>query len=549
MGNIRRWADVRPSADLAREYRGLGLWRDATPVADLRRWARETPDAVAITAYTAGSGVRRMTYREYADQVDRVVAVLAGLGVGPGQVVAVQLPSRWELNAVVLACARLGATVAPVMPAVGARELERILARLEPVAYVTTEEWGGYQYSAVLSDIADLLPAVKHRIIVGGRTRPGEIDLARATEQANPGEAGTGDAAEDPDRVSMVLFTSGTTGNPKAALHTFNTFYGGYRPLVERMGLTSADVMYIPHALAHVAGQIEGNMLPLYVGAEALLIDTWDPDTVVGLLAQYRATTFVGAPFFVDGITEAVRRRNQKLPSLRQVITGSTVVPASLPGTVSDVLGVTLRDTWGMTEVGLVTLTSADGDPPDWAARSIGRPNEGLEIELRSDGEISPEHPARMFVRGPSVCLSTVDRDTGELDVLAERDNRWYDTGDLAVPDGRGGTRVVGRAADRIGGLTMIPVADVEDALRDHPDIVDAALIGHGTANQEACAVVVSARPLTLEEVREYLSGIAMTETYHPVRLELVERLPRNSMGKVDKHHLRTWLGTLDDEA
>jgi cyclohexanecarboxylate-CoA ligase len=487
-----------------------------------------------------------MTYREYADQVKRVIAVLADLEVGPGQVVAVQLPSRWELNAVVLACARLGATVAPVMPAVRARELERILARLEPVAYVTTEEWGGYKYSAVLSDVADRLPAVKHRIIVGGRIRPGEIDLARAMEQANPGETGTGDAAEDPDRVSIVLFTSGTTGNPKAALHTFNTFYGGYKPSVERMGLTSADVMYIPHALAHVAGQVEGNMLPLYVGAEALLIDTWDPDTVVGLLAEYRATTFVGAPFFVDGIIEAVRRRHQKLSSLRQVITGSTVVPASLPGTVSHVLGVTLRDTWGMTEVGLVTLTSADQDPPDWAARSIGTPNEGLEIELRSDGDISPEHPARMFVRGPSVCLATMGRDTGVLDVLAERDDRWYDTGDLAIPDGRGGTRVVGRAADRIGALTMIPAADVEDALQGHPDIVDAALVACGPGNQLACAVVVSPKPLTLQEVRAYLDSIAMTETYQPVRLELVEQLPRNSMGKVDKHYLRTWLGTLD---
>jgi cyclohexanecarboxylate-CoA ligase len=211
------------------------------------------------------------------------------------------------------------------------------------------------------------------------------------------------------------------------------------------------------------------------------------------------------------------------------------------------VFGVTLQDVWGMTELGLVTLTSADQDPPDWAARSIGTPNEGLDIELRSDREISPEHPARMFVRGPSVCLATMGRDTGELDILAERDDSWYDTGDLAIPDGRGGTRVVGRAADRIGGVIMIPVADVEDALREHPDIVDATLIGYGTGNELACAVVVSPKPLTLEDVRVYLDSIAMTQTYQPTRLELVEQLPRNSMGKVDKHQLRTWLGALDE--
>ncbi|HEY6494785.1 MAG TPA: AMP-binding protein [Trebonia sp.] len=544
MENDKPWAGLRPSADLARTYREAGLWRDATPAADLGRWARETPDAVAVTAHTAGSGIRRLTYREYADQVDRAAMVLAGLGVGPGQVVAVQLPNWWQLNAVVLACARLGATIAPVMTTVRARELERILSRLEPVAYVTTETWNGYEHAAALAAIADRLPAVKHRIIVGGQAAPGEIDLARRMEQADPRAARTSDAAGDPDRVSMILFTSGTTGSPKAAMHSFNTFYAGYRPSAARRGLTSADVMYIPHALAHVAGQIEGNMFPLYLGAEALLIDTWDPDNVVGLLAAYGATTVVGAPFFLDGITEAVARRDQKLPSLRQVITGATVVPASLPGIVSGTLGVTLQGTWGMTEVGLPTLTSADQDPPDWAARSIGTPNRALEIELRSDGEISPESPARMLVRGACACLATMGRDDGEIDVLAERDEGWYDTGDLAVPDGRGGTRVVGRAADRIGGLYMIPAADVEDALRGHPDITDAALVGYGPGNQLACAVVVSSKPLTLDEVRAYLDGIAMTETYQPARVELVERLPRNSMGKVDKNHLRTWLGT-----
>jgi cyclohexanecarboxylate-CoA ligase len=266
----------------------------------------------------------------------------------------------------------------------------------------------------------------------------------------------------------------------------------------------------------------------------------------VSLLAEYGATTYVGAPVFLDGIMEAAGRQNLKLPRFRQIVTGSTVVPASLPAAISDALGVTAQAAWGMTETGLVTLTSADEDPPDWAARSIGRPVEGLGIQLRSDGEISPEHPAEMFVRGPSVCLATVAGGTGELDVLAERDGGWYDTGDLAISDGRGGTRVVGRAADRIGGMFMIPVSDVEDALRGHPGIVDAALVGYGQGNELACAVVVGRKPLTLEEVREYLDSIAMTEMYQPARLELIDQLPRNAMGKVDKHRLRTWLGARD---
>jgi cyclohexanecarboxylate-CoA ligase len=125
--------------------------------------------------------------------------------------------------------------------------------------------------------------------------------------------------------------------------------------------------------------------------------------------------------------------------------------------------------------------------------------------------------------------------------LLAEHDDGWYDTGDLAVPDGRGGYRMAGRVADRIGGAFMIPVADVEDALRAHPDITDVAVVGHRD-NLEGCAVLVSAVPMTLDDVRSYLSGLGMTEWYWPTRVERIETLPRNHMGKVEKARMRAWL-------
>jgi cyclohexanecarboxylate-CoA ligase len=540
-GNTGPWADVRPSADLARRYRERGFWRDLTPAADLRRWARETPDAVAVAEYRAGSGMHRMTYREYAGRVDRVTAVLGELGVGQGNVVTVQLPNWWQLSAVVLACARLGAIAAPVLTTIRARELELMMSRLEPVAYVTTRTWDGYEHAAALAAIADRLPSVKHRIIVGGRTDPGEIDLAQRTEEADPGRAGEGLPAEDPDRVSIVLFTSGTTGNPKAVLHSFNTLYAGNTALGARGGLSPADALYTPHSLGHALGQIVA-MLSLCLGAQALITDTWEPEIATRLLEECGVTFVIGAPVFIEAITAAARQRSQKLPRLRQVIGVATAIPASLPGAVRADLGVTLEDGFGMTEIGAGSLTSADEDPPDWAAHSIGRPLECMEVDLRSDGEASEHNPARLFVRGANVALATMPRDGGEVTVLAEDNDGWYDTGDLALPDGRGGLRLAGRAADRIGGMFMIPAADVEDALRQHPDITDAALVGYGPSSELPAAVVVSSKPLTLAEVRGYLDGIGMTDWYQPTRLELVDQLPRNATGKVDKYHLRTWL-------
>jgi len=547
----KRWADVRPSADLAGRYRQLGFWRDATPAADLRRWASETPDAVALTVRTLATGSQRMTYREYADRVDRVTAVLAELGIGPGDIVVLQLPNWWQVNAVVLACARLGAIAAPFVTTIRARELELMLARLEPVAYVTTEAWDDYGHSAALASIADRLPAIKHRIIVGGGAAAGEIDLDQRSEQVSattlritqrPDEA-----AEDPDRVSIVLFTSGTTGVPKAVLHSFNTFYASHRPTGTRAGLSSRDVLFTPHAVGHVLGLHMLNMLPLYLGAQAFISDTWIPEASANLLAEHGVTYVIAAPVFIEAIAKAARRQHLRLPRLRHVCATATTVPSNLVDAVRDGLGHVLEAGWGMTETGGAFMTSGDVDPPDWAARSVGRPFECMEVELRSGGEASPHNPARLFVRGANVCLATMPRDGAAVTVLADgEDCAWYDTGDLVIPDGRGGLRMAGRAADRIGASLMIPVADVEDALRGHPDIDDLALVGYGPANELPCAVIVSQAPPTLEEVRDYLDGIGMTAWYQPQRLEVVDQLPRNSTGKVDKHGLRTWLATLD---
>ena len=162
---------------------------------------------------------------------------------------------------------------------------------------------------------------------------------------------------------------------------------------------------------------------------------------------------------------------------------------------------------------------------------------------MAAEAPVNEENPGRLMIRGASVCLGTVGRDSRTLQVLAEHDDGWYDTGDLTVPDGRGGYRLVGRASDRIGGAFMIPVADVEDALRAHPDIIDVAVVGYRD-NLEGCAVLVSTGPITLDDVRSYLSGLGMTEWYWPTRVERVEALPRNQMGKVERARLRTWLAS-----
>ena len=342
--------------------------------------------------------------------------------------------------------------------------------------------------------------------------------------------------------MALVLFTSGTTGEPKAVLRTLNNVYAQLVPKLPGPDGTKLR-RYTPQSLMHVLG-LWSVSLSLTTGGAALLVDRWEPRHVARLLAETGMEQVILVPSFLGEFLAVVREDGIRLPRLREITAGGTTVSPELVTETPEALGLPLLAQWGMTEGGLI-LTSPE-DPPDWAARSIGRPGAGTEAELRpvtAEAPVNEENPGRFMIRGASVCLGTVGRDSGTLQVLAEHDDGWYDTGDLTVPDGRGGYRLVGRASDRIGGAFMIPVADVEDALRAHPGIIDVAVVGWRD-NLEGCAVLVSTVPVTLDDVRSYLSGLGMTEWYWPTRVERVEALPRNPMGKVERARLRTWLAS-----
>ncbi|MFF1900577.1 AMP-binding protein [Streptomyces sp. NPDC058206] len=197
-------------------------WRSPSGAA-LRKWRDETPEALAVIAYRAGTGVRRLTYREFSDYVERFARELRELEVGPGQVVAMQLPNWWQVSALLLACGRVGAVVAPIMMTIGPRELERILSRLDASVCVTVDQWGDVQYSEAVAEMAPRLPKLRHRVVINGGDAPGgTVNFGRHFEETpweqQPGGF-LGALAEDPDRVAVVLFTSAAGNRGGAAEH------------------------------------------------------------------------------------------------------------------------------------------------------------------------------------------------------------------------------------------------------------------------------------------------------------------------------------------
>jgi cyclohexanecarboxylate-CoA ligase len=539
-------AALRASAEAIARYRSLGLWRATTVLDDLQRHRLERPGEVALIARRRGAPTERLTWARYAATVERYASGLRALGVGPGQVVAVQLPNWWETAALIVACFRVGAIAAPVVTSIRSRELEKMLAHLRVTVVVTVGRWDGYDHAAGLAEMAGRLPALRHRVVLGQAGDAGARhfqDHFTRTEWAERYPMPLAASAVDPDRAALVLFTSGTTGEPKAVVHTLNTLHAGGVPIADDTAIGAGDVMFNPHSLTHIFGIFTGIAMPLFRGVPIVLLDTWNPGDAAAAIEADRVTMFTGAPVFVQALLDAP---GHDLSSLRTLFAAAAPVPPDLVHEVFDRLGVPLRAAWGMTEIPCGTWTRT-GMPPGFAAGSDGGPGAAAELELRPE-EGAGNGTARLFVRGAAVCLARVGRDTGTVEVPPDG---WLDTGDLVVSDGAGGIRIVGRVADRIGRGFMIPVRDVEEQLAAHPAVADVAVVGYTAADghEDPCAVIVPAgAPPTLAELRSYLTGLGMTEWYQPTRVEPVAALPRNANGKVLKEQLRRWLRTGFDE-
>ncbi|MCP3162989.1 AMP-binding protein [Myxococcus qinghaiensis] len=542
-----------PSLEQAALYRSKGWWRDETVLDDLRRAVRTHPDKTAIVAarYFA-KDVTKLSYAELGRSVERFAGALVSLGVQRGELVAVQLPNWWQFTALALACARIGAVVAPIPPDYRRREVEFILGRTESSVYVGPLSWSGHSHRDMLREASHALPSLKHRVFIGAgeqASEPGELDfdayfVARRWEDETP-KAELDARSARPDDVCNVLYTSGTTGEPKGVIHSHNTNFGITRALVDTMALGADDVVCLPSLLTASSGFTYLYLMPVLLGATAVYMDVGDPELTLRCIDEHRVTFMYGIPTYVMNVIAAKKKRGGDTSSLRRLSTGSIPVPPHLIAAVRESFGVPLHTLWGMTENGAVTITRRE-DPPDWPSNSDGRPVDWMEVRivpaLAEDGSPYPEGTGRLLVRGASQCLGYFKRE--DIYRACVDEEGWFDTGDLARDDGRGGIRIVGRLKDVIFRYGQkVPVVEVESALYSHPKVREVAVIGHSDdriGGERVCAVVVPRDETpTLDELRAHLKGLGMSNQYWPDRLEVVEEMPKTPSGKIRKYLLR----------
>jgi cyclohexanecarboxylate-CoA ligase len=536
------WSDLAsPSPEQAARFYAAGWWRKQTFTDDLAAAVRDRAEHTAIVAYENGQLARSLTYAELGTLVTRYAAALTELGVGHGSVVALHLPNRWQLSALYLACHRIGAVIAPLRITFGARELGHALATSQASVCVTMDSYDGADYAARLAEVA---PAtLRHQVILGGTGAAGAIDFdsfftGTAWEERHP----LPDAAPGgPDDPSLLLFTSGTTGQLKGVVHSSNTLYAAFRGEIVPLGLGPGDVLCSPQNLTHLAAMY-GCYMAVMLGATHVMTDpNADMGVLLDAMAAQRVSYVYAAPAYALEMLDEQRAHPRDTASLRLLVTGSAPIPAGLPAAVREVLGVELRALWGMTENGCVTITRAD-DPPGWAAHSDGSPVPWMDVRIEpaEDGGDA----GRLLIRGASMCLGYL----GQPDVFAHCVDGagWFDTGDLARDDGRGGIKLAGRRSDVItrGAGFKVPVLEVESVLLTHPAVADVVLIGYPDvpSGELVAAIVVpvsETSPPVLGELHQHLAEARMTQMQWPDRLIYTRELPRDSLGKIQRGELR----------
>ena len=519
--------------------RTQGFWRDETLLNHLARAVARSPYKTAIVACRSDLGTEtRLSYAEIDDLSNRLAASLRAHGIGRGDVVSFQLPNWWEFSILHLACLKLGAISNPLMVIFRERELRFMLGLAESKILVVPASFRGFDYAAMAANLREHLPNLAHVFVVG---RDGADGFARLLEHPAPGTPFTPADGPGPDEVIQLLYTSGTTGEPKGVTHSSNTMLSNLEYFAERLGLGVDDVIHMPSPLAHQLGFMYGIVLPIMLGGTAILQDIFAAPEMARQIRDEAASFTMGATPFLNDLTEHVAASRQATPSLRVFVSAGAPIPRALVAKARQTLGAAIISAWGMSENGAVTTTKLD-DGEEKATTTDGCTLPGIELRIvDADGAGVPTgQEGQLQVRGCSNFVGYLKRP----ELNPNDPDGWFDTGDLARMDADGYIRIAGRSKDIIiRGGENIPVVEVEGLLFRHPAVAEVAIVGIPDARlgERACAFVRlrEGASLSLPEVTAYLEGQRMARQYMPERLEILPELPRTPSGKIQKFKLR----------
>lgn len=486
-------------ADLAPTYTHPGADRYLRPggpwdVPTLDRLLDEAPDSPTLVVDDRVA----LSSQEVRDRVAHLAGGLRELGSRPGDVVAWQLANRHEAVLLYRACWRLGCVAAPLHHRMGPGEITPVLERLQP---------------RIVLDDPETLP-----------------EGPPVTEPA-----------ADPAALAVVLLTAGSTGGPKAVLHTHRSLACKARAMVEVHGLGTGDTVLMPAPLAHVSGLLNGLLVPGLPPMTTVLMERWDPDRALELIARHDVSFMVGPPTFFLGLLHADSFDPDRVRSLRLISSGGAGVTTAFAQEAAAGLGCVVKRSYGSTEAPTVATTPVAFHDSALAWETDGRAVGEAELRVvdpETFDDRPPGEPGELWLRGPELFSGYLD----PTDTAAVTREGWLRTGDLATVDDGGWLRIVGRLKDVIiRGGENISAGEVEALLESHPAVRQAVAVGEPDERlgERVAAFVVASEPFDLETCRAWFAEQGAARFKTPERVVAVEEVPLLAAGKPDRAALR----------
>lgn len=524
------------------EMRRQGWWHDRTFDDLLQDAVTRFPDKLAIQAYRKDKGydapVRSMTFAELEEAVAKAAGAFRALGIGAGDVVGVQLPNWWEFEVSILALNRIGAVPNPLMHIFREHELRYMLGFAEARAILIPKSFRGHDFTAMLAGLRADLPALRHVIVVDG-DGPDSFDRMIMGSDAAPIPASAGTPAA-PDEMSVLMYTSGTTGDPKGVMHCANTMHACVTALGNRFGLGADDVHIGATPFGHMTGYTAVMVQALKYASTMVLMDVWEASAGVQIMLRERVTHMAASTAFLSDICGQVRA-GATPPALRTFLCGGAQIPPAVIEEARALMGLGVSSLWGMTE-GLAGSLTEPERATEKSSSTDGRAVEGVEL-IVADEHLNPlpaGKTGRLYFRGSLQFIGYYRRPG----LCGRGKEGWFDTGDLAYMDPEGYIRIDGRTKDIIiRGGENVPVVEIEAVLYRHPSIADAAVVGYPDPRlgERGCAVLTlrDGSAFTMTDLCDWMATNGVARQYWPEAVEIVEAMPRTPNGKIKKPDLR----------
>lgn len=533
--------DVWMTREQIQENLDSGKWEQKSFVDYLEQHARKAPDSPAIIDEDG----TKTTYKEFNEQASRIAASLLNLGIKPGDQIAIQLPNRSELLITLMGAAK--ASILPVLCHVpySKRDFDYIMELTEPKAVLIPDQIKDRNYLEMAETLKEEYACLENIIVLSDQDYEGTVNYRSLLQEPNDDMRArleeTRPVSTDP---FFLMFTSGTTGKPKAELqlHANNLYWVNQFNKTLQFPQDAKWLLVTP--LAHLTGLGVGALGAFYRGAPVVLLTAWDVDKAVDVIEREKPTYFLGAPPMLIDFARYEGLEKRDVSSIQVMAYAGATCPADILNTLTRRMDCGIIAFYGYTEAG-VTHCTHPGDSIEMTSTSFGKLVDGLEERLvDEDGEdLTPPCEGEVLTRGAGFIPGYYGQPENTRKMFSS--DGWFHSADVVREDKEGYCTFLSRKDDLInrGGYKIDP-REIEETLYTHPRIGQAAIVAMSDERlgERAAVFIVPKEPrdsLSLKEVTGYLHEKGIGKTHWPEAVQMVEAFPMTSTGKFQRYALR----------